>query len=140
MSARDLTDMAQVTAALFEAEQAKLRDLLQREAELRRALDTLDRHRRDASSLPPSDLNAPRAVGADLLWQGWVGRKRAELNTQLAQVLVRKAGRMADLRRAFGRKAAIDRLCDDARLAAQKAARKRDDETVQGLALIRPGD
>ncbi|RKF13041.1 hypothetical protein D6850_16200 [Roseovarius spongiae] len=139
MSRQDPTGLGEVAGLLFETEQAKLRDLMRREAELRRALAELDDHRKAAAALPPTQLSAPRAVGADLLWQGWVGRRRAELNTELAQVLVRKAGRMNDLRRAFGRKAAIDELGNRARAEAREAAGKRREDAVQALGVMRPG-
>ena len=138
MTGSGLPQLGQITDALLAAEQAKLRDIVQREAELRRALGDLDRHRRDNLALPAADLAAPRALGADLVWQGWVGRTRARLNTELAQVLVAKAGHMAGLRRAFGRSVAMDQLISDAEAPQRKVKAARQEAEREAWMITYP--
>jgi hypothetical protein len=48
-----------------------------------------------------------KALGADLLWEGWHTRAKRELNTELAQVTAKKLMAMDKLRKSFGRKTAI---------------------------------
>ncbi len=138
MMDRGLPRLGRITDALLAAEQARLRDILQREAQLRRALGDLDRHQRNNLALPAAELAAPRALGADIVWQGWVGRTRARLNTELAQVLVAKAGHMAGLRRAFGRSVAMDQLINDERVAQRKVRAARHAATQEAQMIIYP--
>ncbi|UXX82280.1 hypothetical protein [Roseovarius pelagicus] len=138
MTNQGLSDLQQITDALLAAEQAKMHDILQREAQLRRALGDLDRHRRDNLDLTAAELAAPRALGADIVWQGWVGRTRTRLNTELARVLVTKADKMAALHRAFGRNVAMDHLINDARRARDKAQATREEATRAAQMIICP--
>ena len=48
-------------------------------------------------------MRAVQALGADILWQNWAGRRRAALQMQLANILVRKAQAVDKLRHAFGK-------------------------------------
>lgn len=70
------------------------------------------------------DDHAMRALGADLLWQGWLTRQRSEINTQLANLLVQKAALMDALRLAFGRSQVAATLVTNARIEA-KAKRNK---------------
>lgn len=138
MKPGSLEAMGEVAAALYRAEQARLGTLLRREAELRRTLADLDRHRRDNLGLPPADLHGARAIGADILWQGWVGRSRRALNIELAQVLAQKAERMGALRQAFGRTAALDSLREAATQERRTAARTRAEAAGLDQAIMYP--
>ncbi|WP_324753299.1 hypothetical protein [Roseovarius sp. Pro17] len=133
----DLLQLKQAMDARYQAQQAVLRDLARQEGDLRRALSDLDDMRQGARALPDDQLAAPRAIGADLLWQGWTQRTRQELNVQLAQVLVRKAEKMSALRQAFGRAEAVSQLLVQEKTARRKAAQDRDLQVGQQLALLR---
>ncbi|HEY9038370.1 MAG TPA: hypothetical protein VIN05_05460 [Roseovarius sp.] len=133
----DLQQLKQVTEAAYQAEQSKLRDILRQEATLRQALADLDEKRRVARTLPSDQLAAPRAIGADMLWQGWTQRTRQDLNVQLAQVLVAKAEKMAGLTRAFGRAEVVAGLLAEQKTARRKDALGRDQRAIEDLALLR---
>ncbi|WP_113912199.1 hypothetical protein [Roseovarius dicentrarchi] len=133
----DLQKLKQVTEAAYQAEQAKLQDILQQEGDLRQALAELDDRRSSAQSLPPDQLAAPRAIGADLLWQGWAQRTRQDLNMRLARVLVSKADRMAAMTRAFGRAEVVKSLQTDQKTARRKEALDRAQRADEALALLR---
>ncbi len=132
-----LHQLKQVTEAAYQAEQAKLRDVLRKEANLRQALADLDAKRRAARTLPSEQLTAPRAIGADMLWQGWTQRTRQDLNVQLAQVLVTKAEKLAALTRAFGRAEVVATLLAEQRTARRKAARGREQCAIEDVTLLR---
>lgn len=132
----DLEQMAQITQALYRAEQAKLQGLTAREAQLRRALADLDADRRTAAQLPDDQLLGVRAIGADLAWQRWVQKSRAALNMELARVLVKKAERMGALRHAFGRSQAVAQLDRDAKTALRKSAQDREAQDIQALMVL----
>lgn len=135
----DLEQMAQITQAIYRAEQAKFQRLTTREGQLRRALADLDAHRRAAAHLPADQLDGVRAIGADLAWQGWVQRSRSALNMELAQVLVKKAERMGALRRAFGRSEVVGQLDRDSKTARRKSAQDREAEAAQALMILKNG-
>lgn len=132
----DLGQLKQALDAAWQAQQAGLRQLARQEGELRLALSELDAMRRGAQALPDQQLAAPRAIGADLLWQGWTQRKRQELNMQLAQVLVRKAEKIEALRQAFGRAEAVAELLQSQQAARRKIVQDRDAQARQHLALL----
>ncbi len=133
----DLHKLKQITQAVYQVEQTKLRDVLQQETSLRQALANLDEKRRAASGLPSDQLAAPRSIGADLLWQGWTQRTRQDLNVQLARVLVVKAEKTAALTHAFGRAEVVEALLKDQKTARRKDALSRLQSATEDLALLR---
>lgn len=115
-----LNDLANLTDALYQAELSKMREVNAREASLRHDLAELESLQRSNMALPQADLHTVRQIGADVLWEGWVSRTRADLNMQLAQVMAQKARMTTQLRRAFGKQ-----------IAAAELLRKADDEKRQ---------
>ncbi|SEL26889.1 hypothetical protein SAMN05421666_3301 [Roseovarius nanhaiticus] len=132
----DRVQLSQAMEAAYQAAQAAMQDIRAEETALRQSLAELDAQRMASRALPLEQWAAPRAIGADLLWQGWTQRTRQELNVKLAQVLVRKAEKLAALRHAFGRAEAVRRIIEDERKARRKAAQGRDLERDQYLALM----
>lgn len=53
-----------------------------------------------------------KALGADLLWQGWHSRTRRQLNVELAKATAQKLRMMDQLRLAFGRKHAVETMAN----------------------------
>lgn len=133
----NLYRLKQVLDAAWQAKEAELRDILQQEGDVRRSLSDLDSRQRSVRTLPADQLTAPRAIGADILWQGWTQRKRQDLNVQLAQVLVRKAEKLDTLRYAFGRTQAVAAILEQQKTARRKDAQGRDLANGQNLALLR---
>lgn len=97
-----MVELAKVTDALFQVEQAKMQRIAAEEAAVRKNLADLEAQYNSAQDAT-TDMMAIRALGADLLWQVWVGRKRADLQMELARILVRKAQAAEGLRFAFGK-------------------------------------
>lgn len=122
-----LSRLLPVARAKYEAEFASIRALLQAEAHCRGELARLDamiREAREQSQTPgPMQL-----IGADVLFQKNIDRNRAALNRNLAKILARKETALVKVRKAFGRKHAIE--LTEARLAAEemraRANRQRD--------------
>lgn len=136
MSHDALADMVQLTDALFQAEQVQMRDLFNRETQLRRDLAELESYHRDNRILPTAELAAVRQVGADVLWQGWVSRTRQELQRQLALLLAEKGNRMRALRRAHGRYLAAEELHRADNATQDLYATKRMNQLEQSLILL----
>ncbi len=61
-------------------------------------IDNLDRKSRSSAN-----LHFVRAMGADVLWRGWLDRHRRELNMLLARRLAEQDHIMRDLKKAQGR-------------------------------------
>ncbi len=104
-----LYQTVQVTEALYLREHEAIKEILQQEAEIRAQLARLDAQVAQAAARP-QQTHSVRMVGADILWRGWESKTRRQLHTQLAQVHARKLGAMEQLRKAFGRKDAMETL------------------------------
>jgi hypothetical protein len=133
----DGSALVAVTAARLDQETARLRAVLAEEARLRAALARLDAQAEAARALPEQAMSGLREIGADLSWQGWVGRSRAALNSELALALARKERAMPPLRRAFG-KAEAARVLVAHHLSLRHHDRQaREARHLEHLALLR---
>lgn len=117
---RQLENLRKITAVKYEAEQAALQKLLMEEnnirTELTRLKDMMQSAR--AESLAPSEM---RAIGADVLWQGWIGRNVAALNIKLAAVLAKKEQRLKKVRKAFGKANVVAQLISETSRQSKQA-------------------
>lgn len=107
----DLTTMQKLVEVKYRQQQESFARLLAQEARLRTSLQQLDMQMVESRS--SADVQQ-RAIGADLLWQGWIGRKKRELNMHLAQVLAVKERHVAQVRTAYGKVLVTDALLGDA--------------------------
>lgn len=97
---KNLDQMEQLQELKYRQQQRSFQRLIAEESRLRTALSQLKTHLQESRG--NGDV-AQRAIGADVLWQGWIGRKRAELNVQLAQVLAIKEQHIRQVRQAYGK-------------------------------------
>lgn len=116
-----VASLATLLRVQFQAELSKLNEIARLEGEIRVQMAKLNGLERQARDNLVGNV-ALRSIGADVLWQGWLGRNRSQLNTQLAGVLVKKAQVQSSLAVAFGRKLVAEEL--EAR-QVQKTATKR---------------
>ena len=121
MRAEQLPGLVAATDALYLREHAKVREILQEEASVRRRLRQLD-DQAAAARAGGAEMAQMRAIGADVQWQAWQERTRRALNMELARVLARKAAAMDKVRLAYGRKAAVAEL---SKVEAEKARARR---------------
>ncbi|KRS11309.1 hypothetical protein XM53_17170 [Roseovarius atlanticus] len=132
----DFNELVAITDARFRAEQAKLRDILQEEKRLRDKASELEAAQRGAQLQYASECAGQRIYGGDVLWLGWIGRARRQLQIELARVLVEKGKRMSALSHAHGRKIASESLESDARRKERAESQKQDIEQEQALFLL----
>tara|TARA_R110002126_G_scaffold27055_5_gene91085 strand:- start:555 stop:971 length:417 start_codon:yes stop_codon:yes gene_type:complete len=131
-----LTDLHQLTRVHYEREQQSLRKLAQQESLIRAELQRLSDQEKAAFAAAPKD--APmRAIGADVIWLGWVGRSKAQLNMALAQILAQKEHHMARVRIAYGKVLVTEELARKDASARRQARSKVQLETAQETALWR---
>ena len=129
--------LVQLTDALYRAELAKLDTVVAEETRLRTALADLTAQQK--AGVDPADprITSMRQIGADILWQGWLDRKRRTLQSDLARCLVRKNRMMQQIAKAFGRTNAAQNL-HDAALAQQRAkVTKKEFERQRELLLLK---
>ena len=136
MSRDDHTALCEASDALYQREVARLRALRDEEARLRMELSRLDAQARDARRLPDSALRGVREIGADLVWQAWLARHRATLQSTLAHVLARKEHAMPALQRAFGRAEAARSLRAQARAEARKRQHRQQAALMGDLGVM----
>ena len=111
----DLGALHLVTQAAYAQKQQTFQKLVAEENRLRGELSRLDALLRE-SRRSDRDAREMRAIGADLLWQGWIGRSKHQLNLQLARVLAVKEHHLAEVRQAFGKKSVVERLLTEAKM------------------------
>jgi hypothetical protein len=131
-----LSDLNQLTQIHYEREQQSLKALVQQESLIRAELFRLSEKEQAAHATAPKD--APmRAIGADVIWLGWVGRSKAQLNMALAQVLAQKEHHLERVRRAYGKVLVTEALDKNERRVRRQAHNKKQLETAQETALWR---
>ena len=108
--------------AKYLARRAATANLLQREGVLRQDIEKLNNQDREVDA---NAGDAMHAVGADLIWEAWVGRSKAKLNIQLAQVLAQKEMAQRGVAKEFAKMHAVESLLQkNRRLARKQAAEK----------------
>ena len=114
MTSEQLATLRSLTRALHLGEEAKMRELVTEEEEVRQALARLEEHVRHVHDLPEARMSDLRRIGADVTWQGWVSQNRRDLQIRLARVLARKGLLKQKLKRSFGRDQAVSDMAQDA--------------------------
>jgi hypothetical protein len=131
-----LTDLAMMHTLVeikYRQQQESFSRLMIQENRLRASLSQLDQQLTDSLNNGDTDQ---QAIGADVLWQAWVGRKKRELNMQLAQVLAVKERHVAQVRHAFGKVLVTDALFEQVNTQTkQKKAQSQLDPAIQSFFL-----
>lgn len=129
----DLAKLEQLVELKYRQQQESFARLIAQENKLRLSLRQLDQHLVESRS---SRDTPQKAIGADVLWQAWIGRKKRELNIQLAQVLAVKEQHIAQVRRAYGKVLVTNDLCKMANTElAQKKAQSGLDRAITSMLL-----
>ena len=130
MKQKMLDQMAAVTEAQYLIEHIKIKPILAQEAALRGKLAKLDAQIKESREQAAND-DAMRMLGADILWRGWHSRSRRQLNIELAQITAQKLTVMDQVRKAFGKKYAVQTMADDERKRTKLArARQLEDSLL----------
>jgi len=116
-------DLAELTDAVYRSRLSGMQKMLQHEARLRQNLQRLEQMG-SGDETPEQHAMAMRAIGADLLWQGWMARRKTELNIQLANLLAQKSAISRDLALAFGRAQVAEALVERERDHAATVRRR----------------
>lgn len=117
-------DLARLTDAVYQADLSKLRELQERERNIRAHLQDLDDQIREALESAVSQDPDWRAIGADQAWRTWLARRRSTVNMELARTLAQKSEALARVRRSFARNQVTGELSNQ-ELAHSRARRAR---------------
>ena len=128
----ELEQMEAITEARYQQQQQGFQRVLAEE-------NRLDEHLRETRITSHDDTRI-RAIGADVIWQAWAGRRKTELNMKLARVLAMKEHHLAQVRRAYGKLLVSRELIAQERdLLKRQKARTELDRAIDQSLLHRPG-
>jgi hypothetical protein len=127
----DLAMMQKLVEVKYRQQQESFARLMEQERRLRQSLRQLDEQMIESRQ----SGDAPqKALGADVLWRAWIGRKKRELNMQLAQVLAVKERHVAQVRHAYGKVLVTETLFEQLRTRTKKErAQSQRDRAVTSM-------
>ncbi len=126
----DLDTLQEITRAQYDRQRQSFQKILAEETALRDELARLDAL--NAQARADTD-QTQRALGADLMWQGWVGRAKTQLNMKLARVLAVKEHHQIMVRKAYGKVLVVEELQTDAKKQKnQRTAKRALDQAIDG--------
>lgn len=136
MTPLELDHLTKLSQAQQDADAAKLQAIHSEEQRIRSQLAALDATQDSARDLPALKTLQQRRVGGDLLWQRWVGRRRRELQMQLARCLARKATARRHLQKSFGKSSALQKLKTNAKTRKDHATNTRRFEAMTQIGVL----
>ncbi|RYH01564.1 hypothetical protein EU805_12945 [Salipiger sp. IMCC34102] len=110
MTPRQAAELARIAQVAFQADRARMAKVQRAEQRLRAQLDEIKAQERQARDRAAQAPDAMALAGGDRLWHQWIEGRRTTIQTELAQLLARKADLQSELRASFGRKAAAEAL------------------------------
>ena len=133
------SDLAQLTRLLQDRAFEQHRRVRDEERRLLDELARIDALRQTAFAETES-LAHRRLLGADTLWQGWLSRRRGELNQELARCRVPQENSLADARLALARTEATERLRQQERDTLRNKRLQREEIGLDALWRMTVGD
>ena len=133
------SDLARLTRLLQDRAFEQHRRVRDEERRLLDELARIDALRQTAFAETES-LAHRRLLGADTLWQGWLSRRRGELNQELARCRVPQENSLADARLALARTEATERLRQQERDTLRNKRLQREEIGLDALWRMTVGD
>ncbi len=137
--AHDLDGLLQLARVVKDTDAARLADVLAEERRIRMALSALDDATHNAKDVHISETVELRRLGGDVAWQIWAGRRRKDLQIQLARVLARKGAEQQRLRKSFGRQSALEQVLEKSKQSQFRESLSRQPQMTTDLALLKSG-
>lgn len=131
---KQLLDIEKIFEVQYEKKQREFRKLVLQETQLRSDLAELDSRYQESCEIGKSRFEM-RSIGADIAWNVWVGRKKTQLNIELAQILSVKDRNLKQVREAFGKLSVTRDLSKNMRLKHTNMLREKSlTEAIENLA------
>ncbi|MFK7878965.1 hypothetical protein [Roseobacter sp.] len=124
MQLNSLREIQALVEAKYEVRRQAFQNLVKRENELRSEIRRIDEQAAGANARSDTEM---QSIGADVIWKSWVGKAKLSLNRKLALVLAEKEQHIRQVKQAYGKVVAAEKLVDD--LSAQE----RKSQEVQRL-------
>ncbi|SFS87554.1 hypothetical protein SAMN04488040_2207 [Sulfitobacter marinus] len=121
---KKLLDIERIFEVQYEKKQKEFRELTLQEARLRTEIAELNSRYLESCEIGNARFEM-RSIGADVAWNAWVGRKKTELNVELAQVLAVKDQNLRLVREAFGKLSVARELSRKMRLKHKNMLREK---------------
>jgi len=121
LKAEQLKKLSTLTSVGLAAVQSQMAQVRRREKALHDQLSDLRANQYKATM----QGGAAQRAGADVRWQQWVDGRIGEINMELARTLAKKERLRDQLRIAFGKDQAMQKLTRKAVIAAQETRQKR---------------
>jgi len=121
---KQLLDIEKIFEVQYEKNQKEFFKLTSQETRLRAEIAKLDSRHQESCEIGSARFEM-QSIGADVAWNAWVGRKKAQLNLELAQVLSVKDRHLKQVREAFGKLSVTRDLSQKMRLKHNKALREK---------------
>ena len=130
---KKISDLATLMELKYQTSQVELRVICAQEAKIREQILRLDQQSKSSTC---DEARMMKSLGADLLWNAWASRTKADLNTKLAQVLAKKELFLHAARRDFGKMLVSQKLSVQEDKARQKSKMsKKLDRILESLSL-----
>lgn len=131
----DLQKLQMATKVAYQQRQQSFQKVVAEEARLRQELQRLTGLDQQAREQFSHNQNM-RAIGADVLWLGWVGRSKTAVNIELARVLAVKEHHLSEVRKAYGKRLVAEQLLDQHEADNRQIAAKRDLDRIIEISLF----
>lgn len=131
----EIDNLLQVTALLRERALESYRRDLNEERMHQGELDRIDGLRQQSFDNDDS-LDTRRMLGVDTLWQGWLSRRRGEINRAIALSRAKQAHSMAAARLAFSRDEAAKSVASDEKKKRKSAKLAQEELRLEELSRM----
>lgn len=132
---KGLTTIQTLVGIKYQLQQESFSRLCAQEAQIRNSLSQLNLH---LAASRNSEDGRLQAIGADVVWQAWIGRKKCEMNLQLAQILAVKERHVAQVRTAYGKVLVADSLVHTVKNQQMEKKSKTNLDNAINSILFRP--
>jgi len=118
-----LKQLEKIAKVHYDQHQQRFTKIIQEETRLRNELARLDHFSKDQMTAPDQE-NSMKSIGADVLWHGWLGRTKTNINLELARILAKKDVEKIRLGRSFGKLIALQSLIESDQESHNRARSK----------------
>lgn len=129
-------ELADVTRILLEREMDQHRQSLEQSRRIAAELAQID-GMREAAQADVGAITARQLLGADTLWQGWMARKRAEIQRRAALARAQEGETLSRARLAFSRTQAAEALVKKARDESLRKRALSEADRIDALGQLR---
>ncbi|GFE49566.1 hypothetical protein So717_13190 [Roseobacter cerasinus] len=134
MTPQDARKLQILADIKYRTRRQRLQKLVQKESAIRSDLAKLGQQAKEADRASDKTM---QAIGADVIWQAWLGKSKTALNMKLALILAEKEQHLSQVRRAYGKVLVSGEIADAVSSHQRSASIKSDLDKVISVAVQR---